>query len=168
MKAEADHAKCFVEDMLDGGVFRAGLAPDGTKNQMLAADAGIWPFLAGLGPSESALAAIKGLSQSGGIGFSEASAGVWLEGTAFAALALEGNPMKAAFIAKIERNIAPQGYIFATVDPALSTGLTVGPSLISGQREQPFNYYRRPSLSATAWAGLQSYGFNPLEHNVSL
>ena len=75
---------------------------------------------------------------------------------------MRGTPEAATFLATIAQNISPEGYIYATVAPMLSTGLTVGPSLQKGVPEQAFNYFRRPSLSATAWAGLAALGVNPL------
>jgi len=163
---DAGHASAFVKPMFDtnSGRFDSGRAPDGTKNRLLAADAGIWPYLAGLGDAASALAAIKELRRGDGIGFSAASTGIWLEGTAFAALALKkmGNDLAGTFMATIAANISPEGFVYATVAPSLSTGLTVGPALQKDAPELPFNYYRRPSLSATSWAGLAELGFNPL------
>ncbi|HQU03711.1 MAG TPA: hypothetical protein PLT25_03250, partial [Acidocella sp.] len=48
---DAQHARDFVRSMFDtsAGLFGTGVAPDGTTNRLLAADAGIWPYLAGLG-----------------------------------------------------------------------------------------------------------------------
>jgi hypothetical protein len=159
------HAEKFVTAMLDVNFrrFDAGLSPAGAVNHLTAADAGIWPYLAGLGSAAAALTAIKELQRGGGIGFSDSSTSIWLEGTAFAALALQkqNNRLAADFLATIAANIAPNGYVYATVADRLSTGLTVGPSLIPGQPEQNFDYFRRPSLSATAWAALASTGVNP-------
>ncbi len=164
--ADATHAGDFVKTMFDtkSGCFNAGTSPGGAANPLLAADAGAWPYLAGLGSEQSAMRAVAALRRGNGIGFSVASSGTWLEGTAFAALALElgHDPLAAEFMAAIRRNISRQGYVYATVAPELSTGLTVGPSLQPGVPEQAFNYYRRPSLSATAWAGLAALGVNPL------
>jgi len=142
----------------------SGLAPDGALNPLLAADAGIWPYLAGLAPAAAARAAITALRRGDGIGFSAASGGVWLEGTAFAALALRlmGDGLAEVFLGAVAANRTPEGYVYATVDPVLVTGFTVGPALKKGQTELAFNYYRRGSLSATAWAGLAALGVNPL------
>lgn len=163
---DAAHAKAFVMAAYDAkaGLFKTGLAADGTPGAMVAADAGIWPFLAGLGDAASAWRAIAVLRHGAGIGFSSASQGIWLEGTAFAALALQrmGNPLAQDFLQTISANLSPQGYVYATVQPVLSTGLTVGPSLQKGVPEQAFNYYRRPSLSATSWAGLAALEVNTL------
>jgi hypothetical protein len=164
---DASHARAFAARMLnaDTGRFDAGTTPAGAANDLTAADAGIWPYLAGLGGAETAMATIKTLTRGRGIGFSAASTGIWLEGTAFAALALAcaGDAATAArFMGMIAGQVSPSGYIYATDVPQLSTGLTVGPSLVPGQAPQPFNYYRRPSLSATAWTVLAALGKNPL------
>jgi hypothetical protein len=164
---DAAHAAAFVKTMYDvnSSRFNSGCRRDGTVNHLLAADAGIWPYLAGLGGGPSAFTAIKDLRQGNGIGFSAASTGIWLEGTAFAALALRkmGDALANTFMATIAANVSPEGYVYATVAPSLSTGLTVGPSLQKDTPELPFNYYRRPSLSATCWAGLAQMGANPLQ-----
>jgi hypothetical protein len=161
--SSAAHAGAFVKSM-QHRLFDAGLAPDGTTNALLAADAGIWPYLAGLGSAAPALAAIKGLQHGKGIGFSAASTGIWPEGTAFAMLALKqmNNPLAANFATTLAANVSPSGYVYATVDATLSTGLTVGPSLQPGVAPKAFNYFRRPSLSATAWTALAMHGVNPL------
>jgi hypothetical protein len=156
---DAGHAANFVRNMFDVNFqrFDAGLSPTGAVNHLTAADAGIWPYLAGLGSAASAKTAIKELRRGAGIGFSDASESIWLEGTAFAALALalQNDSGAASFMATIEDNIAPGGYIYATVAPELSTGLTIGPSA------QAFDYFRRPSLSATAWTALAAAGAPP-------
>ncbi len=163
---DAAHAADFVRAMFDVNFqrFNTGTGPDGAVNHLAAADAGIWPYLAGLGDAASALVTIKELRRGDGIGFADASQSIWLEGTAFAALALKRmhNNLANAFLATVNANLSPKGYVYATVAPVLSTGLTVGPSLKLGAPEQPFNYYRRPSLSATAWAGLSALSANPL------
>lgn len=163
---DADHASAFVKTAYDkaSGLFKAGLTPQGKPGAMLAADAGIWPYLAGLGDAQSAQSAISKLRHGEGIGFSDASNGIWLEGTAFAALALKQmrNNQADAFLKTVSENLSPQGYVYATIAPVLSTGLKVGPSLQAGVPEQAFNYYRRPALSATCWAGLAAMGANPL------
>jgi hypothetical protein len=158
---DAAHAKGFVQSMFSAGLFDAGVSPDGTRNTMVAADAGIWPFLAGVARQQTAEVAIQALRRGDGIGFSDASRTVWLEGTAFAALALGHDSQSSEFLRTVAAERSPQGYVYATVAPTLRTGLTVGPSLQKGVPEQAFNYYRRPALSATAWAGLATLGSNP-------
>jgi hypothetical protein len=157
---DARHGGGFVGGMFDAGagVFDAGVSPAGVRNKILAADAGIWPFLAGLGTAESARAAVAGLRRGAGVGFSGASKGIWPEGTAFAGLAL-GQGM---FLKTVESQISPSGYVYASVDPVLSTGFDVGPALRAGDAAAPFNYYRRPALAPTAWGALAGLGVNPL------
>jgi hypothetical protein len=163
---DAAHAGGFVRAMFDParGVFNAGLSPGGEPNPLLAADAGTWPYLAGLGSAKSALAAIAGLRRGAGIGFSAASGSLWPEGTAFAALALQkqGNPLAAGFFTAVEQQVSTSGFIYASVTPVLSTGLTVGPSLVPGLPPAAFDYFRRPALAPTAWAALSAMDFDPL------
>lgn len=163
---DAGHAKSFVEAMFDApkAIFNAGLSPAGAVNGLLAADAGIWPYLATLGTAASARNAVNALRRGPGVGFSDASGGTWLEGTAFAALAMQSIDQGLAkqFLEAVEANLAPNGYVYATIEPELSTGLTVGPSLQPNIPEKPFNYYRRPALAPTAWAVLVGLEVNPL------
>jgi hypothetical protein len=168
--ADAASARAFVASRFDAatGLFTAGANPNASPNPLIAADAGIWPSLAGLAPAAPARAAIAALAHrqinQSGIGFSSASDGIWLEGTAFAALALHraGDPRAASFFATLAANVSPQGYLYATVAPSLATGLTTGPALKPGAAEIPFTYRRRPALSTTAWTGLAALGANPL------
>ena len=163
---DSGHAAAFVRAAYDtrAGLFKTGLTPAGKPGAMVAADAGIWPYLAGLGDAASARHAIATLRHGAGIGFSDASQGIWLEGTGFAALALQrmNDPLARDFLKTVAANLSPQGYVYATIAPVLGTGLKVGPSLRKNLPEQDFNYYRRPSLSATSWAGLAALGANPL------
>ena len=169
---DAGHAEKFVAAMRNpnAGRFDAGTAPDGTLNHLAAADAGIWPYLAGRGTAAQARQTIAELRRGDGIGFSGASQSVWLEGTAFAALALRQmrDPLAATFLATLQAEISPTGYIYATIAPSLSTGLTVGPPLQKNAPPTAFNYYRRPALSTTAWTGLAALGANPLAAAVPL
>lgn len=164
-QTDADHAASFVEAAYNTPekLFKTGLTPDGRPGTMLAADAGIWPYLANLGSAESARHAIARLRHGEGIGFSDASHGIWLEGTAFAALALKlmGSSLGAGFMDTLSANVSPEGYVYATVAPMLSTGLKVGPSLAKNEPPQDFNYYRVPSLSATCWAAMAAFKVNP-------
>lgn len=163
---DAAHAAAFVQAAYDAPsrLFKTGLTPTGKPGAMLAADAGIWPYLAGLGSAESARRAIARLRHGEGIGFSDASHGIWLEGTAFAALALKSmrSPLASSFLDTISANVSRWGYVYATVSPKLMTGLKVGPSLQKNVPPQDFNYYRAPSLSTTSWAAMAALDINPL------
>jgi len=162
---DAGHAGGFVRAMFDAGsgLFNTGLTPAAGRNKLLAADAGAWPYLAGLGDAASASAAIAALRRGEGVGFSAASRGIWPEGTAFAALVLakQGDGLAEVFLKTVAGQISPAGYVYASVTPVLSTGFDVGPAPPGGAA-QKFNYYRRPALAPTAWAALAGLGVNPL------
>jgi hypothetical protein len=161
----AAHAADFVHAMFnpDTRLFNAGTTPEGKPNPLLAADAGIWPYLAGLGTPASALAAIERLRRGDGIGFSEVSRTLWPEGTAFAALSLKrlNPPLASRFEASVAAERSAQGFVYSAADARLATGFAVGPP-IPGQPSQAFLYYRRPALAPTAWAALCASGTNPL------
>ncbi len=172
MIAEAAHSAQFVQTMRNPhtGLFAAGLTPDARLNTMIAADANLWPYLAGLTNRAVVGPTIRDLAwprvKPAGIGFSLASQGIWMEGTGFAALSL----IKAGyasqgqnFLATISAQMAPDGYIFAASTPTLYTGLAVGP----GKSSEKFEYYRVPALAPTAWAALAADGYNPLVPNIS-
>ena len=96
-----------------------------------------------------------------GIGFSQASDGIWLEGTAFAAIALRraGDSQRAArFLATLRTSRTKSGYVLATTAPRLATGLTTGP----GASSPAVTYYPVPALAPTAWAALAAARSNPL------
>jgi hypothetical protein len=166
--ADAAHAQNFVRAMFDPQrvLFNAGTAPDGSANPLLAADAGTWPYLAGLGNAKSAANAIAGLRRGtglNGIGFSAASTSVWPEGTAFAALALrrQNNQLAADFLSTVGQQLSPSGFVYAAIADRLATGLNVGPPP-PGQPPLAFEYFRRPALAPTAWAALSALNVNPL------
>lgn len=164
--AAAAHARHFVRRMQDAKthLFNAGLTPSGAINPMIAADANLWPVLAGLAGAATAQKALARLgwprSNPAGIGFSEASQGIWMEGTGFAALALQriGAPALAArFAATIAAHQSDGAYVLATSTPKLATGLTIGPDRSAEQ----FDYYRVPALAPTAWAAMAQAGVSP-------
>jgi hypothetical protein len=164
----AAYAQNFVRAMFDPQrvLFNAGTASDGSANPLLAADAGTWPYLAGLGNAKSAANTIAGLRRGtglNGIGFSAASTSVWPEGTAFAALALrrQNNPLAADFLATVGQQLSPSGFVYAAIADRLATGLNVGPPP-PGQPPLAFEYFRRPALAPTAWAALSALNVNPL------
>ncbi len=165
--AAAAHAADFVRSMQDAatGLYGAGLTPAGTRNGLIAADANLWPYLAGMGDAKVIAPLLTTLgwprSHPTGIGFSAASAGIWTEGTGFAALALARAGQTAAaarFFATLRHKPAPDGCLFTTPSTTLATGLTIGP----GEHAEAFAYYHVPALAPTAWAALASLGVNPL------
>lgn len=167
MATEATHAADFVRSMQNPktALFNAGLTPDGKLNPMIAADANLWPYLAGLVDASVITPALHRLGwprgNPAGIGFSTASQGIWTEGTGFAALALRraGRGGDAArYLATARHETAPDGFLFTTDQHRLATGLTIGP----GAGAERFDYYRVPALSPTAWAALAALDSNPL------
>ncbi len=164
---EAADARHFVARMHNAKthLFAAGLTQAGAINPMIAADANLWPVLAGLAGAATAKAAIDRLgwprTNPVGIGFSEASQGIWLEGTGFAALALErvgAHALAARFSATLAAHQTGGSYVVATSTARLATGLTIGPD----RHAEQFDYYRVPALAPTAWAAMARAGFSPL------
>lgn len=167
-KTLAGHALLFVRSMWNRqqGRFDAGLTPAGKKNSLVAADANLWPQIAAdmpehLRPALHFVQAHLGQRHGAlsGIGFSAGFPGIWLEGTAFAALALRlaGNDALAdQFAATLAAEVSPGGLLYACSTPSLGTGLATG-----GPGSKPFLYWRRPALAPTAWAVLASLKVSP-------
>lgn len=79
--------------------------------------------------------------------------GIWLEGTAQAALAYRVRGDDAAADRRLDcvaREFSPGGYVYATREPRITTGLAADAY-----------YFRLPHLGATAWAALAALGRNP-------
>ncbi|MGH7118219.1 MAG: hypothetical protein ACREFP_04390 [Acetobacteraceae bacterium] len=167
----AEHALSFVRSMWDGRErrFDAGLTPNGQTNFLAAADANLWPQLAAgmpepLRPALGFVLQRLGQRQGrlAGIGFSAGLRGIWLEGTAFATLALrlaggkEEIAVAERFAATLEAETADDGLLYACSTPELATGLAT-----AGSGSEPFVYYRRPALAPTAWAVLASREATP-------
>jgi hypothetical protein len=79
--------------------------------------------------------------------------GIWLEGTAQAALAYRVRGDRAAadrHLGCVAREFSPGGYVYATREPRITTGLAIGAY-----------YFRLPHLGATAWAAMAALGRNP-------
>ncbi|MGH7067635.1 MAG: hypothetical protein ACREFO_16895 [Acetobacteraceae bacterium] len=166
--ALAAHALSFVRSMWDPrqGRFEAGLTPAGQRNFLAAADANLWPQIAAGMPAHLRPALRFVLTRLGqhqgalsGIGFSAGFAGIWLEGTAFATLALRlvrNEALAERFAATLAAETSAGGLLYACSTPALETGLaTAGPG------SKPFLYFRRPALAPTAWAVLASLETSP-------
>lgn len=164
----AAHARAFVVSMWDraAGRFMTGLRPDGTTNPHPAADANLWPLLAPAPAPGWASVLDWVLTQQGvregqaqGIDFDDDRDGIWLEGTAYAALAAKfaGRARLAgALLETIIRNTTADGLVWASTVPRLTTGLSTGLSDAAD-----FTYFRRPHVGATAWAVLASLGTSP-------
>ncbi|MBP0445521.1 hypothetical protein J8J14_12115 [Roseomonas sp. SSH11] len=168
----AAHAAGFVRSMWmeAEGRFAMGLAPDGAVNRGSALDANLWPALAWPGQGlERALDWV--LSRHGlpsgappaemqGLDFNDDRDGIWMEGTAQAALLLRRlgrGALAARFANTIARHRRPDGWIAAASIPWLTTGLGTG--LRPGMAD--FLYPARGHLAANAWAALAALDVSP-------
>jgi hypothetical protein len=166
----ARHARAFVASLWDPRErrFLAGLTPTGAPNRAAAADANLWPLLAPGASPEWAPALDWVLAHQGvpasdpaGIDFNDDRDGIWLEGTAYVALLarLSGRPQLAArMMATLTQQTTPDGLVWATTVPRMTTGFSTGLML-----QPDFVYYRRPHLGATAWATLAALAKNPFQ-----
>ncbi|KGX61535.1 hypothetical protein Y024_3179 [Burkholderia pseudomallei TSV44] len=166
--AAAGRARRFVSAMWEpgDGRFLIGTRDDGhTPNTGPSAlDASLWPLLAMPdAPADwrRSLAWVERAHRiDGGYGFNAHPDGVWTEGTAQAALALQAagrsddaRPLWALLMSQR----APSGLLFATPEPSIRTGLSIGPT----SKTDDFRYFHLPHLGATAWAVLAAAGWNP-------
>jgi hypothetical protein len=170
---EAAHAAAFVDAMwrTDQGRFAMGLTPQGTLNQASALDANLWPLLAANPRAQWRTAFPWVLAQHGlpagapqaqlqGVDFNTDKDGIWLEGTAYVALAanrLNHPEIAAHMMATLRANTAAGDLVYATTTPTLTTGLATG---VNGD-DPDFFYLRRPHIGATAWAVLAQLNASP-------
>jgi hypothetical protein len=160
-------ARRYVESEWDAasGHFFVGTQPDGvTQNRTTSGlDAQLWPLLLAHAPKDwqRALDYVgREHRVDGGFDFNADRDGLWLEGTAQAALAyrVAGRGQETqSLLATIAKQFAPSGYVYATREPRITTGLALSADSTSAD----FYYYRRPHLGATAWAALAALGRNP-------
>ncbi|WP_245987026.1 hypothetical protein [Azospirillum thermophilum] len=163
----AGEARRFLDALwtAGGGHFPIGTAPDGVTVSTATSglDAQLWPILLRGAPEEwrAALAyAERAHGVEGGFDFNDDRDGLWVEGTAQAALVYRavGRPAEAdRLFAELLKEISPGGLLFATRPATLTTGLAIGPE----SRTDDFLYFRRPHLGATGWAVLAALGWNP-------
>ena len=160
----------FVGSMYrDGKGYLIGTTPDDKPNSDAGVylDAQLWPFLAfqadALPTQWSSIRAIIDSTNAidGGFDFNDDRDGVWMEGTAQAALVFktfdDGERAQSLLNTVLGNRDASTGFILATDKPQISTKLTVGADGSGGD----FNYYRWPHLGATAWTVLALTNFNP-------
>ncbi len=158
----SDKAAHFVREMwlTHEKRWAAGITPQGHINGESAVDANLWPLLvqhpfwADLQGSMDWVLAHH--ESPGGLDFNSDRDGLWMEGTAQAALVLQrlGNPQKAeAFLQTLRQEQRSDGWIWASSVPWLTTGFYNG--------DQPFLYPRRGHIAANAWASLAQNNKNP-------
>jgi hypothetical protein len=152
---------CFRSDH-----FLLGRNADGKPADaaMLALDVQLWPWMAAPdapGEWQRALRfAETHLAVRGGFDFNGDRDGLWVEGTAQAALAyrMSGNLARSReILAGLRSDQAESGLLNATRSGRVTTGLSVDPTATNAD----FFYYRRPHLGTTAWAALAATGWNP-------
>ncbi len=161
-------ARRFVDSQWDAdqGRFLIGTLPDGhtQEREKSGLDAQIWPLIAVRDrPADwqRSLAFIDHAHRfADGYGFNRAPDGLWTEGTAQAAAVaqLSGAPQQAQPLwAVLVAQQAGDGWLFATPQAQISTGLAIGPTSTTND----FFYYHLPHLGATAWAAIAATGVNP-------
>jgi hypothetical protein len=164
----ASQARRFLERAFDVDHFLLGTKPDGSLNDsgMLALDVQLWPWMAiPDAPAQwrSALNfAATHLAVQDGFDFNGDRDGLWVEGTAQASLAyrIASDPRRSAqLLVTLEAERAPSGFLYATREARVSTGLSIDPT--GTATEADFFYFRRPHLGATAWATLAATAWNP-------
>jgi hypothetical protein len=162
----ASKARRFLDLSFRENHFLLGRNPDGkmANNAMLALDVQLWPWMA-VTDAPSAWRTALGFAEThmavpGGFDFNGDRDGLWVEGTAQAALAyrMSANPMRSSEILDALRSDqTPSGLLNATRSARVTTGLSLDPTATNAD----FFYYRRPHLGATAWAVLAAAGWNP-------
>lgn len=166
--ARGEKALKFLEQMWDADEarFQIGSVEDGNAPNRTASglDAELWPLIAVPSFAGKRDAVLNWAEQhhgvKGGFDFNNDRDGVWLEGTAQAALvyAINNQPDKASVLLDtISANVAKDQLVFATVNEELTTGLQIGPGSSPGD----FKYYRLPHIGATGWAILAALKLNP-------
>ncbi|WP_375781209.1 hypothetical protein ACE103_29745 [Bradyrhizobium sp. ma5] len=165
--ADADRrSQLLVGRAFQNDHFLLGTKPDASlaDDRLLALDVQLWPWMArndapaawrrALGFAEAHLAV------DGGFDFNGDRDGVWVEGTAQAALAyrITGDlPAVDRLLGSLASDQTASGLLNATRKPQLTTGLSIDPT----SSVPDFLYFRRPHLGATAWAVLAATGWNP-------
>jgi hypothetical protein len=164
----ASQARQFLRRSFQTDHFLLGTKPDGSLNDsgLLALDVQLWPWMAiPDAPAQwrSALNfAAAHLAVPGGFDFNGDRDGLWVEGTAQASLAyrIAGDPNRSAqLLTTVEAERSPSGFLNATREARVSTGLSINPT--GAGAEADFFYFRRPHLGATAWAALAALAWNP-------
>jgi hypothetical protein len=158
----------FLEAMWDKqeGRFFIGTLRDGvtTNTTQTGLDAQLWPIIAvpdfADRGSEVLAWAIREHSVNGGFDFNNDRDGIWLEGTAQAALAMQAFGWDSHADRLFETILAHRvgdGLVYASAKDGLTTGLSAGPA----SKFDDFRYYRLPHIGTTSWAVIAATGWNP-------
>jgi hypothetical protein len=164
---QAKLAASFVTTMWDGTQHRflVGTLDDGKtiSRDKSGLDAQLWPLLA-FNPHPAdwnqVWAWVDAQHRSGdGYGYRRQPDGVWTEGTAQAAAAMQasGRPVPDTLWQLLASQRSDDGMLYATPQQRISTDFAIGPTSTYAD----FFYYHLPHLGATAWTALAAKGWNP-------
>jgi hypothetical protein len=161
----ADHAKGFVLSMWDqkDQKFFTGTTADGMtiSKENLPFDIQVWSILALKEESSPYLKALDfaetNMKVGEGFDFNNDRDGIWYEGTAQASVAykfIENEDKYKKVLSFLESRKSKSGGLPATDNPTVTTGFYLS-------NGQPWVYYHRTHIGATAWLVLAEYGYNP-------
>ncbi|WP_206064322.1 hypothetical protein [Oleiagrimonas sp. C23AA] len=164
---QARISRAFVSAMWDARQhhFPIGTTDNGHSiaQHPYALDAQVWPLLA-MAPVppqwQSVWPWIKTTHSHGaGFGYRGSPKGIWTEGTAQAAAAMQasGRKVPSALWTLLLKQRSADGLLYATPQARIETDLAIGPDSTFAD----FFYYHLPHLGATAWAALAAHGWNP-------
>jgi hypothetical protein len=171
----ARHAGAFLDAMWRPNErrFLIGTLDDGVSpnTQQSGLDAQLWPLIAvaEFAPRGDDVfdRTLRDHGVDGGVDFNTDRDGVWLEGTAQAALVTTAFGRDAAaggFLDTLAAHQVGDGLIYAASVDELTTGLATGPA----SDDDDFVYDRLPHIGATAWTVLAAAAWNPFTgHSVS-
>lgn len=164
---EARVAGAFIDAMWDRAAHRfyIGTQDDGAtiSRTLSALDAQVWPLLAFRPPHAGWTTVWRWVDThhrvGAGYGYRRDPHGVWTEGTAQAADAMQasGRRVPDALWDLLLAQRAGDGLLYATPQQRIGTDLAIGPD----STHADFFYYHLPHLGATAWAALAARGWNP-------
>jgi hypothetical protein len=166
---QARVAGSFVRSMWDNQQHRflVGTLDDGktVSRDKSGLDAQLWPLMAfEPHPAEwnQVWAWVDTQHRSGdGYGYRRQPDGVWTEGSAQVAAALQasGKPVPDSLWQLLIAQRGAGGMLYATPQPRIATDFAIGPDSTYAD----FFYYHLPHLGATAWAALAARGWNPFD-----
>lgn len=164
--AAALKARRLLDASFRSDHFLLGRNPDGKSadGAMLALDVQLWPWMAVPDAAAEWRSALRfaetHLAVPGGFDFNGDRDGLWVEGTAQAALAYQmvGDLARSRrILAGLLSDQTESGLLNATRSARVTTGLSIDPTGTNAD----FFYLHRPHLGATAWAALAETGWNP-------
>lgn len=164
---QARIAGTFVKSMWSASQHRfyIGTLDNGTtlSREKSGLDSQVWPLLA-FRPTPAGWnqvwSWVTAQHRSGnGYGYRRHPDGVWTEGTAQVAAALQadGKPVPASLWQLLSAQRSPDGMFYATPQARIGTDLAIGPD----STHADFYYYHLPHLGATAWIALAATRWNP-------